>query len=174
MRNSSAVNDPDTGHLIRDAQVAEAQFSAFTSRRPVSQADGAQVVRDQTRLDEPSSIWRHHPFLTDSTQPTAQADIAHRRHAFTETIHSDLIDGPLARMLSGRFPANSAWAICAAICHNLLRAACTRAGGKHAVARGATLRRHLVTIPARLAQPARRPCCTYPRTGLDRRVEHPA
>jgi hypothetical protein len=36
------------------------------------------------------------------------------------------------------------------ITHNLLRAAGTLAGGKHAVARGATLRRDLVNVPAPL------------------------
>ena len=41
---------------------------------------------------------------------------------------ADLIDGPLAHLPSGRFAANSAWAICAAITHNLLRAAGTLAG----------------------------------------------
>ena len=47
-------------------------------------------------------------------------------------------------------------AICAAICHNLLRAAGTQASANHAVARGATLRRRIVNVPARLARPQRR------------------
>ena len=42
---------------------------------------------------------------------------------------ADLIDGPLAHMPSGRFGANSAWILCAAIAHNLLRAAGALAGG---------------------------------------------
>jgi hypothetical protein len=107
-------------------------------------------------------VWRYHPFLTDTTQPTTAADITHQQHAIIETVHSDLIDGPLSGMPSCRFAANSAWAICAAICHNLLRAAGTLVGGKHTVARGATLRRHLVTVPARLAQLARRPVLHLP------------
>ncbi len=41
----------------------------------------------------------------------------------------------------------------AAITHNLLRAAGTLAGKAHAKARGATLRRYLVNVPARLAGP---------------------
>jgi hypothetical protein len=49
--------------------------------------------------------------------------------------------------------ANSAWTVLAAITHNLLRAAGTLAGRVHAVARGATLRRHLVAVPARIARP---------------------
>ncbi len=69
---------------------------------------------------------------------------------------ADLIDGPLAHLPSGRFAANSAWAICAAITHNLLRAAGTLISPKHAIARGATLHRQIVTVPARLARPQRR------------------
>ena len=56
----------------------------------------------------------------------------------------------------GRFAANSAWTICAAITHNLLRAAGTLASPAHARARGATLRRDLITVPARLTRPQRR------------------
>jgi len=94
--------------------------------------------------------------FTNSIQATADADITHRRHAIIETVFADLIDGPIAHLPSGRFAANSAWAICAAITHNLLRAAGTLASDRHAVARGATLRRHIVTVPARLARPQRR------------------
>jgi hypothetical protein len=65
-------------------------------------------------------------------------------------------------MPSGRFGANSAWVLCAAIAHNLLRAAGVLAGGAHTVARGATLRRKIVTIPARLACPQRRPILHLP------------
>jgi hypothetical protein len=71
-------------------------------------------------------------------------------------VFADLIDGPLAHLPSGRFAANSAWAICAAISHNLLRAAGTITSDRHAVARGATLRRQIVAVPARLARPQRR------------------
>ena len=113
-------------------------------------------VRDQARLDELFPVWRHHPFLTDSLEPAAVADVTHRRHAIIETVFADLIDGPLAHLPSGRFGANAAWALCAAITHNLLRAAGTLAGPAQAVARGATLRRTIINVPARLAQPQRR------------------
>ena len=46
--------------------------------------------------------------------------------------------------------------------HNLLRAAGTLAGGHHTVARGATLRRTLVNVPARFAAPARKPMLHLP------------
>src|SRR6478609_5577875 len=56
----------------------------------------------------------------DTGEWISDADIAHRRHAIIETVFADLIDGPLAHMPSGRFGANSAWILCAAIAHNLL------------------------------------------------------
>lgn len=153
-----AVVDPDTGDLISDAEVAEvAAFTAFGStKHPVTARLIVRRVRDRARLDELFPVWRHHPFLTNSLEPAPAADITHRRHAIIETTFADLIDGPLAHLPSGRFAANSAWAICAAITHNLLRAAGTLTSPQHAVARGATLRRQLITIPVRIAQPQRR------------------
>lgn len=152
-----AVVDPDTGELISDAQVAETRFTAFAStKHPVTARLVVRRVRDRAKTEELFPVWRHHPFLTNSDEPTAAADITHRRHAIIETVFADLIDGPLAHLPSGRFPANSAWAICAAITHNLLRAAGTLAGPHLAVARGATLRRQVVNVPARIARPQRR------------------
>ncbi len=150
-----AVPDPDTGELISDAEVAEvAEFTAFASTdEPVTARLIVRRVRDRARLGELFPVWRHHPFLTNSLEPAAAADVTHRRHAIIETVFSDLIAGPLAHLPSGRFAANGAWALCAAITHNLLRAAGTLASPAHAVARGATLRRDLITVPARLTRP---------------------
>jgi hypothetical protein len=158
-----AVVDPDTGELISDAEVAETEFTAFAStEHPVTARLIVRRVRDQTKLDELFPIWRHHPFLTNSNEPTTAADLTHRRHAIIETVFADLIDGPMAHMPSGRFASNSAWAICAAISHNLLRAVGTLSKDKLAVARGATLRRQIVNVPARLARPQRRPVLHLP------------
>jgi hypothetical protein len=152
-----ALVDPDTGELISDAEVAEVPFTAFTStKHPVTARLVVRRVRDRAKADELFPVWRYHPFFTRSTEPTAQADITHRRHAIIETVFADLIDGPLAHLPSGRFAANSAWAICAAITHNLLRAAGTLSSSSHALARGAMLRRQIVSVPARLARPQRR------------------
>jgi hypothetical protein len=159
-----AVPDPETGEWISDAEVAEIPaFTAFASTpHSVTARLIVRRVRDRARLDELFPVWRHHPFFTDSTEPAPAADITHRRHAIIETTFADLIDGPLAHLPSGRFGANSAWTICAAISHNLLRAAGTMAGPAQAVARGATLRRTIVTVPARIAQPQRRPVLHLP------------
>jgi len=157
VRYPGAVRDPDTGEWISDAEVAEIAYTAFASTTtPVTARLIVRRVKDARYPDALFPVWRHHPFFTDSTEALAEADIAHRRHAIIETTFADLIDGPLAHMPSGRFGANSAWILCAAIAHNLLRAAATLAGGQHAVARGATLRRKIVNIPARLARPQRR------------------
>jgi hypothetical protein len=157
VRYPGAVVDPDTGQLISDAEVAEVGFTAFTStRHPVTARLIVRRVRDRARTDELFPVWRYHPFFTNSAESTVGADITHRRHAVIETVFADLIDGPLAHLPSGRFAANSAWAICAAMTHNLLRAAGTITSAKHAVARGATLRRHIVAVPARLARPQHR------------------
>ncbi|MGH4000515.1 MAG: IS1380 family transposase, partial [Pseudonocardiaceae bacterium] len=151
------VVDPETGELISDAEVAETTFTAFAStQHPVTSRLVVRRVRDRAKLEGLFPVWRHHPFLTNSDEPTAAADITHRRHAIIETVFADLIDGPLAHLPSGRFAANSAWAICAAITHNLLRAAGTLSGPQHAVARGATLRRQIINVPARIARPQRR------------------
>jgi DDE family transposase len=158
-----AVLDPDTGALLSDAEVAETTFTAFGSTdRPVTARLVVRRVRDQTKLDELFPLWRYHPFFTNSTEPTVEADLTHRQHAVIETVFADLIDGPLAHLPSGRFASNSAWALCAMITHNLLRAADTLDPHQPAAARGATLRRQVVHVPARLAQPQRRPVLHLP------------
>lgn len=158
-----AVVDPDTGQLISDAEVAEVTFTAFTSTKtPVTARLIVRRVRDANTQDPLFPVWRHHPFFTNSTEQTAAADVTHRRHAIIETVFADLIDGPFAHMPSGRFPSNSAWVLCAMITHNLLRAAGSLASPTHAKARGATLRRQLVAVPARLVRPQRRPTMHLP------------
>jgi hypothetical protein len=156
VRYPGAVQDPDTGAWISDAEVAEIPYTAFASTKDAITARLiVRRVKDACYPQALFPVWRYHPF-TDTTDPADVADITHRRHAIIETVFADLIDGPLAHMPSGRFGANSAWVLCAAIAHNLLRATGILAGRQHGVARGATLRRKIVNIPARLARPQRR------------------
>jgi Transposase DDE domain group 1 len=163
VRYPGAVQDPDTGAWISDAEVAEVTYTAFAHTRDrITARLVVRRVKDARYPDALFPVWRYHPFFTNTDLPTAQADIVHRRHAIIETVFADLIDGPLAHLPSGRFGANSAWALCAAIAHNLLHTAGTLAGGGHAVARGATLRRQLLSVPARLARPARTPVLHLP------------
>ena len=151
-----SFTDPDTGELVSDAQVAEVAYTAFadTSDKVTARLI-VRRVRDQAvdPKDELFPAWRYHPFFTDTTEPAPDADVTHRQHAVVETLFADLIDGPFAHMPSGSFTANSAWVVLAAITHNLLRAAGALAGKALAVARGATLRRELVNVPARFTRP---------------------
>ena len=158
-----AVRDPDTGGWISDAEVAEIPYTAFVSTKDrITARLVVRRVKDARFPDALFSVWRYHPFLTNTDLPIEQADITHRQHAIIETVFADLIDGPLAHIPSGRFGANSAWVPCAAIAHNLLRAAGVLAGEQHTRARGSTLRRKIVNVPARLTRPQRRPILHLP------------
>lgn len=158
-----AFTDPDTGELVSDAQVAEV---THTASEGTAQAVTARLIVRRVRdrnygpEDEMFPVWRYHPFFTNNPEPAADADITHRRHAIIETLFADLIDGPVAHLPSGSFTANSAWAVLAAITHNLLRAAGALAD--KATARGATLRRHLINVPARFTRPQGRPTLRLP------------
>jgi hypothetical protein len=158
-----AVRDPDTGAWISDAEVAEIGYTAFASTKDrITARLIVRRVKDARFPDALFPVWRYHPFFTNTNLPVEAADITHRQHAIIETVFADLIDGPLAHIPSGRFGANSAWILCAAISHNLLRAAGVLAGDRHARARGSTLRRRIVNIPARLARPQHRPVLHLP------------
>jgi Transposase DDE domain group 1 len=158
-----AVRDPDTGAWISDAEVAEIAYTAFASTpHAITARLIVRRVKDACYPDALFPVWRYHPFSTNTDLPVAQADITHRQHAIIETVFADLIDGPLAHIPSGRFGANSAWVLWAAIAHNLLRAAGVLANHQHTRARGSTLRRRIVNIPARLTRPQRRPVLHLP------------
>ena len=98
---------------------------------------------------------RAHAVFTDSPFELIQAEGQHRDHAIVEQVIADLYAGALAHLPSGVFTANAAWLVIAAMAHNLLRAAGTLAGRRYAKARTATIRRDLVTMPARTARHGR-------------------
>jgi len=90
-----AVEDPDTGALISDAQVAETPYTLrLGSGRSLTVRLIARRVKDARYPDALFPVWRYHPFVTNSTLPTAEADITHRRHAIIDTTLADLIAGP--------------------------------------------------------------------------------
>jgi hypothetical protein len=157
-----AIWDDQLRRWVSDAEVAEVQYTAFTSKK--GQAITARLivrrVKDLNRKaaqgqDELFPVWRYHAVFTDSPFETLQAEEHHRDHAQVEQVFADLADGPLAHLPSGSFPANAAWLACAAIAHNLLRAAGSLASLAYAKARGATLRRDLIDVAARTARHGR-------------------
>ncbi len=83
----------------------------------------------------------------------SKAEEQHRDHAKAEQVLADWTGGPLANLPWGSFLANAAWLL-AAIGHNLLRAAGSPASLAYAKARGATRRRDLINVAARIAAEA--------------------
>jgi hypothetical protein len=157
-----AIWDDQLRCWVSDAEAAEVEYTAFASKK--GQAVTARLivrrVRDLNRKatqgqGELFPLWRYHAVFTDSPFETIQAEEHHRDHAQVEQVFADLADGPLAHLPSGSFPANAAWLACAAIAHNLLRAAGSLASLACAKARGATLRRDLISVAARIARHGR-------------------
>ena len=84
------------------------------------------------------------------------ADKTHRGHAIIEQVHADLKNSALAHLPSGRFTANAAWLVLAVIAFNLTRAAATLTKTTLTKATTGTIRRRLISVPARIATSARR------------------
>jgi hypothetical protein len=160
----NAFVDPDTGELVSDAEVAEMPYVAFSSRPTKLQAPGRLIVRRVKRLSpttnggqgEPFDVYRHHAVFTTSAHTMLQAETEHRGHAVIEQVIADAKASALAHLPSASFQANAAWATLWAIAHNLTRATGALASPFHTRATTATIRAHLINIPARLARTARR------------------
>ena len=156
-----AIWDEDEQRWISDAQIAETTYTAFEGTRWAITA--RLIVRRVKRLNpqqhpgqgELFDQYRYHAVFTDSPFILQQAEAHHRGHAVIEQVNADLIDGPLAHLPSGRFAANGAWLACAAIAHNLTRAAGHLAAPRYAAARAATIRTQIINVAARLAHRAR-------------------
>ena len=162
IRYPQAVWDDQLRCWESDAEIAETAYTAFASKK--GQAVTARLivrrVRDQNRkaaegMDEMFPVWRYHPVFTDSPFILPQAEEQHRDHAVVEQVFADWTDGPMAHLPSGSFAANAAWLACAAIAHNLVRAAGCLASTAHARSRGATIRRDLIDVAARTARRGR-------------------
>ncbi|MCX4647484.1 IS1380 family transposase [Streptomyces sp. NBC_01446] len=160
-----AVWDEEGQCWISDAEIAEATYTAFTSKPKNQQVTARLIVRRVKRLN-PGAIpegqgtlfdtWRYHGAFTNSPLSLAAAERDHRRHAVVEQVIADVKNGPFAHAPSGHFQANAAWLALSALAHNLTRAAGTLASAFHAKATTGTIRDHLINVPARLARSARR------------------
>jgi len=165
IRYPNAIWDQDEQRFISDAEVAEVPFTSFTSRPKAEHITARLIVRRVKRLNPTSvpqdqgelfSVYRHHGIFTDSPLVMLQAETSHRDHAIVEQVIADMKSGPLAHLPSGQFSSNGAWLVLAAIAFNLMRAAGAIASVFHAKATTATIRRQLITVPARVATSARR------------------
>jgi Transposase DDE domain group 1 len=149
IRYPEAIWDDGEQRWISDAEVAETPFTAFTGRRASEHVHGRLIVRRVTRLNpktetdgqgELFTTHRHHAVFTDSPLPTLQAETSHRGHAVIEQVIADLESAALAHLPSGKFTANAAWLVLAAIAFNPTRAAGCLASAFHARATTATIR----------------------------------
>jgi hypothetical protein len=121
--------------------------------------------------------WRHHAFLTNRTDALELVESEHRQHAVVELAIRDLKDQALAHFPSGKFLANAAWTVIAALAHNLLRWTTLIGLPDTIIPTARTLRRRLLTIPGRITRtarqvtlrmPARWPWATQFLTALER------
>ena len=166
---TDAIFDEVSGTWVSRAEVAEVPFTAFSSKKATDRVPGRLVVRripdvnaDKKKAAGQGTLfdtWRFHAFFT-TTDPadldTVAADKTHRGHAIIEQVHADLKSSALAHLPSGKFTANAAWLVLAIMAFNLTRTAATIAGADLARATTATIRRKLITVPARVASSARR------------------
>jgi hypothetical protein len=166
---TDAVFDEATDRWISRAEVAEVPFTAFAAQKKANHVPGRLVVRripdfnaeknKAAGQDTLFDVWRFHAFFTTADPEvldTVAADQAHRHHAVIEQVHADLKHSALAHLPSGVFTANAAWLVLAVIAFNLARAAGTLAAPELGRATTATIRRKLITVPARAASSARR------------------
>jgi hypothetical protein len=157
-----AVRDPDTSEWISDAQVAEVSYTAFAS---ASHAVTARLIvrraNDARYRDALFPVWRYHPLFTDrrghrrrryhQPPPRRHRNRVLRPHRRTPGAHAlRTLRGQLGLdLVRGHRPQPAA-------CSRRARQRCLRGGP-----RGDT-RRKIITVPARLARPQRRPVLHLP------------
>lgn len=165
---TDAVFDEASGRWISRAEVAEVEFTAFAAQKKTDHVPGRLVVRripdfnaeknKAAGQDTLFDTWRFHAFFTTADPDvldTVAADATHRHHAVIEQVHADLKSAALAHLPSGVFTANAAWLVLAVMAFNLTRAAASLTDSQLAKATTATIRRKLITVPARVATSAR-------------------
>ncbi|MGH3628052.1 MAG: IS1380 family transposase [Sciscionella sp.] len=173
---TDAVFDEASGKWISRAEVAEVPFTAFVAQKRSDHVPGRLVVRripdfnaEKKKAAGQGTLfdaWRFHAFFTTvdaEVLDTVAADKTHRHHAIIEQVHADLKGSALAHLPSRSFAANSAWLVLAVIAFNLTRVAARQTESDLAKATTATIRRKLITVPARIASSARRITLHLPR-----------
>ena len=143
--NWTAIEYPDGGL----AEVAETEYQEM------------RLIVRRTRLVGPQAKlwpdWRHHAFLTNRIGTAVDLDADHRHHAVVELAIRDLKEGAgLCHCPSGKFFANSAWAVIATLAHNILRWIATLGLRHDGPIVAKTIRRRYLTLPGRLTRSARR------------------
>ncbi len=121
--------------------------------------DRRLIVRRVRTLDQQGELlptWELYPFATNRSDAIAVVEAEHRQHAVVELAIRDLKDQALAHFPSGKFCANAAWTVIAALAHNLLRWTSLLGLPGQTIRAARTLRRRLLSMPGRLTKTARR------------------
>jgi hypothetical protein len=138
------ADDPETSI----AQIAD---TTLNGRRL-----GVRRVRTLDRRGELLPTWELFALVTNRTDELATVEAEHRRHAVVELAIRDLKDQALAHSPSGRFFANAAWTVIAALAHNLLRWTGVIGLPGQTIRAARTVRRRPLALPGRLTPSARR------------------
>jgi hypothetical protein len=140
-----------------EAQVAECDYK------------GRRLIVRRTRLVGRQATlwpqWRHFAFVTDLEGKAVDVDAFHRAHATVELAIRDLKEGAgLEHVPSGHFFANSAWLVCAALAHDLIRwtAMLGDITPEDHLTVARTVRTRFLSIPGRLVSRSGRPTLRTP------------
>jgi Transposase DDE domain group 1 len=116
------------------------------------------IVRRTRLVGAQAELWpdrRHHAFLTNRVDALELVESEHRQHAVVELAIRDLKDQALAHFPSGKFLANAAWTVIAALAHNLLRWTTLIGLPDTIIPTARTVRRRLLSMPGRITRTAR-------------------
>ncbi len=168
---TDAVYDETTGNGSPGPRSPRSRSPRSAPERPAEQIPGRLVVRRIPDLNPSSDHGQGDPVRHLAFPRVLHHHRPRHRHRRQDPPRPrDHRAGPrrpqdsaLAHLPSGRFNANAAWLVLAVIAFNLTRAAATLTGPALAKARTATIRRTLITVPARIASSARRLTLHLPR-----------
>lgn len=130
---------------------------------------GRRLIVRRTRLIGRQATlwpeWRYFAFVTDLQGHPVDVDAFHRDHANVELAIRDLKEGAgLEHVPSGQFFANTAWLVCAAPTHNLVRWTAMLGGitpdDQRTMAR--TVRTRFFAVPGRLVSRSGTPTLRTP------------
>jgi len=140
-----------------EAEVAECDYK------------GRRLIVRRTRLTGPQATlwpqWRHFAFVTNLDGKVVDVDEFHRAHATVELAIRDLKEGAgLEHVPSGHFFANSAWLVCAALAHDLIRwtALLGDITPEDHLTVARTVRTRFLAVPGRLVSRSGRPTLRAP------------
>jgi hypothetical protein len=170
----TAIPEQDWQTLEDYPETGEAQIAQTMHGRQRLIVRRTRLIGGQAEL---WPDWRYHPFFTNRTDALELVEAEHRQHAVVELAIRDLKDQALAHFPSGKFLANAAWTVIAALAHNLLRWTTLIGLPDTIIPTSRTFRRRLLSIPGRITRtartatlrmPARWPWETHFLTALER------